>query len=142
MEITLNRQPVYSPTQSALGAFLGGPLAAIVFIRHNFKALRNAEAEKNTVLWGGAILLGLILLLSVLPAEFPNMVVPLITVLVTRMVVEKYQFTKQAITASESLTFHSNWRVFLVGLASLVAMLVILLVVFVVLEMLGVVSFE
>ena len=116
----MNKQPVYSPGQAALGSFLGGPLASVVFVRRNFQALGNSEAEKKTLLFGAILLLALLGLLPFLPDRFPNMAFPIATIVATRAIVEKYQFTKQAIAESTSLAFQSNWRVFFVALLCLV----------------------
>lgn len=56
------------------------------------------------------------------------MVIPIITIVFTRFIIEKHQFTKEKIATTEELSFHSNWRVFGVGMASLLIMLVVIIV--------------
>ena len=134
----MNKQPVYSPTQAALGAFLGGPLASVLFIKKNFNSLGKPEAEKKTLLYGTALSLALIGLLPFLPEQFPNMAIPIATVVTTRAIVEKHQFRKQAISDSETLTFQSNWRVLWVALACLLVFFVAIVAVTIVLDSLGI----
>ncbi len=105
------KRKVYSPTQAAIGTFIGGPLASLIFIKQNYKALKNHEAERKTLLIGGLSCLVVLAALPFLPEKFPNMVIPIITIAITRAWVEQKQFTKAAIEASEELDFHSNWNV-------------------------------
>src|SRR6478752_8025106 len=93
----LDRVQVYSPTQAATGAFLGGPLAAIYFIKANYRALGNSAAEKNVTFYGLLATLALMALLPFLPEKFPSMAIPIATLMVTRKLVKQYQFSKHAI---------------------------------------------
>lgn len=136
----MNKQRVYSPTQAALGSFLGGPLASVVFLRWNFQALGNKDAENKTIIFGSIFILALIGILPFLPDKFPNMVIPLATVLGTRMIVEKNQFTKQTISESDSLEFTSNWRVLWVSLLCLFSFFVVAMAVILGLSYLGIVK--
>jgi len=113
----LDSEHVYSPTQAALGAVIGGPLASVMFIKNNFRVLGNAEGERKTLMYGALVLMVLLGAAPFLPEKFPNMAIPLATVIATRFIVEKHQFTKQSIIESGYLTFHSNWRVAGIGLA-------------------------
>jgi hypothetical protein len=112
---------VYSPTQAAMGAFLGGPLASIILLRYNYRALGNTAGENAVLRYGVVALIALLCVLPFLPDKFPNMLIPLATIIATRSLVEKHQFTKQAIQASDEFSFQSNWRVFWIGIASLIA---------------------
>ena len=134
----MEKQRVYSPTQAASGAFLGGPIAAVLFLKQNFRALGNPSGESKIRIYGAAFVLLVFGIAPFLPEEFPNMAIPLATVITTRLVVEKYQLSKQAIVESELLEFHSNWRVLGVSLACLVASFAILFVVIVGLDAFGI----
>lgn len=134
----MNKQAVYSPTQAALGSFLGGPLASVIFIKHNYRVLGNSEAEKKTLLYGAVLLAALIGLLPFLPDRFPNMAIPIATIFATRAIIEKYQFTKRAIADSSSLTFQSNWRVVWLSLSCLVLFLLAAIAVMLGLDYLGI----
>jgi hypothetical protein len=43
---------MYSPGQIAGGAFLGGPVGALYFLRANFIAMGNARLAATTLLYG------------------------------------------------------------------------------------------
>lgn len=115
----LSRTPVYSPNQCSFGAFLGGPLASIWCIRRNFQVLGEAEAVRKTSLYGALVMAALFILMPMLPDRFPNFVIPLVTIIMTRGFVQAYQSSKQAIAESELLAFRSNWSVLGVGLSCL-----------------------
>lgn len=134
----MEKQRVYSPTQAASGAFLGGPIAAVLFLKQNFRALGNPNGESKVRIYGAAFVLLVFGIAPFLPEEFPNMAIPLATVITTRLVVEKYQVSKQAIVESELLEFHSNWRVLGVSLACLVASFAILFALIVGLDAFGI----
>lgn len=131
---------VYSPTQASLGAFLGGPIASAYFIKQNFSALNDEESVKNTNKYGSFIIAFLFVILAFLPENLPNMVIPIMTIISTRILVEKYQFKKEDILKSTELDFHSNWRVFFVGLISLVVFIVIGVTLLVVFDLVGITS--
>ncbi len=131
---------VYSPTQASLGAFLGGPIGAAYFIRQNFSALNDEEAVKNTNKYGSFIIAFLFVILAFLPENLPNMVIPIMTIVSTRILVEKYQFKKEDILKSTELDFHSNWRVFFVSLISLIVFIVIGVTLLVVFDLVGITS--
>lgn len=134
----MEKQRVYSPTQAASGAFLGGPIASVFFLKQNFRALGNASGESKALIYGAALVLLLLGVLPFLPDKFPNMAIPLATVIATRTLVEKYQVTKQTVVDSELLEFHSNWRVFTVSLACMIAFFVLVFAVILGLDALGI----
>jgi len=114
----MSQNKVYSPTQAALGSFIGGPIASIYFIKQNYHAINRNEFASKALTYGGAIVVFLVALLPFLPENFPNMIIPLVTVVLTRVIVEKYQFDRKQIVEDESLNFHSGWQVFIVGVVS------------------------
>jgi hypothetical protein len=136
----MNGKKVFSPTQAAAGAFLGGPMAAVYFIKQNFGALENTDLVKKTYILGTVIVALLVLVLPFLPESFPNMAIPIATIISTRLLVENLQFKKEDISNNENLDFHSNWRVFFIGLISLVIFMVIAISFMMILEVLGVTS--
>lgn len=131
---------VYSPTQAALGAFLGGPIASAYFIKQNFFALKDDESIKKTNLFGSLAIAFILVILPFLPENFPNMLIPIITIVSTKLLIEKFQFKKEDISNSEDLDFQSNWRVFFVGLISLIIFLVIIASLMLVLDTLGILN--
>lgn len=134
----LKNKKVYSPTQAAAGAFIGGPLASVVFLKHNFRVLENPTGERNTLIYGALVLVAILAILPFLPERFPNLAIPLATIVVTRLLVEKYQATKESVLQSESLEFQSNWLVFGIGLACMIIFLVLVFALFFALDSLGI----
>lgn len=115
----MSQSKVFSPVQAAVGAFLGGPLASTIFISQNFSALNEPEKKSTTLIAGAIIIIALIAVSLNLPENFPGLIFTIATIVATRLIVEKKQFTKEKIDESEQLTFHSNWLVFGIGMLSL-----------------------
>lgn len=115
----MSQSKVFSPVQAAVGAFLGGPLASTIFISQNFSALNEPEKKSTTLIAGTIIIIALIAVSLNLPENFPGLIFTIATIITTRLIVEKKQFTKETIEESEQLTFHSNWLVFGIGMLSL-----------------------
>ena len=136
----MNKQRVYSPGQAAAGSFLGGPLVSIIFLRHNFKVLGNTEGENRTLLFGAIVMLAFIGALPFLPDKFPNMAIPLATIIATRSIVAKYQFTKQDIIESPAMALQSNWRVFWLGLVCAVITFVAIMALMLGLDYFGIIK--
>jgi len=116
---------LYSPAQAACGALLGGPVGLIYFLRANFKALGNERLEKNTLIYGCILVVALVVALPLLPDKFPSAPFTVGYVVAARQIAEKFQMTKQAILNSSQYGFHSNWRVFGIGLLTLVGSAVV-----------------
>lgn len=129
---------VYSPTQAALGAFLGGPFASLYFLKTNFEVLKSEKSKKNTIALGSIIIFSLLLILPFLPDNFPNIVIPLLTVTITKALVEKFQFTKEDIEISEGLKYQSNWGILWTSIICLVLLLIAVTVFILIIEILGV----
>lgn len=120
----MEQERVYSPNQAAIGAFVGGPLVSVLFIKRNFKALGNSSGERKTLLYGVIVILLFLCILPTLPKSLPNMLIPLITIVVTRSIVE-YQIKKQDVAVANVPLFQSNWRVFWVSLGCMVLSLLV-----------------
>ena len=133
---------VYSPTQAALGSFIGGPIGSFYFIKQNFKILGRENAIKKTTTIGGIVIIVFLLILPFIPENLPNFLIPFFTIIITRLIVEKYQFNKGMIIADETLAFHSNWRVFFIGVIALLITLVLIAFVLVLFAMLGIAAVE
>jgi hypothetical protein len=114
-----NKAKIYSPTQVACGT-IGGPVGLIYFLHSNFLTLGNDKLKKNTLVYGGLFLLALVVILPFLPDEIPSTPFTILYIVIARLIAEKYQMTKSAIIDSDDFEFHSNWRVLLFGLLSLV----------------------
>ncbi|WP_076414438.1 hypothetical protein [Shewanella sp. UCD-KL12] len=128
---------VYSPTQAALGSFLGGPFASLYFLKTNFEVLKSEKSKKNTIALGSIIIFCLLLILPFLPDNFPNMIIPILTVTITKALVEKFQFTKEDIEISEGLKYQSNWGILWTSIICLVLLLIAVTVFILIIEGLG-----
>ena len=133
----MSQNKVYSPTQAALGSFIGGPIASVYFVFQNYHAINKAELASKALTFGGAIVVFLVALLPFLPDDFPNMVIPLVTVVLTRVMVEKYQFDRKTIVEDENLNFHSGWRVFIIGVISFCLFIVSAMSFLILMDLLG-----
>ena len=102
---------VFSPGQGSVGTFLGGPLAGVYFIRANFLAKGDSKRALLATIWGIVVCAGILLALPFLPEKMPGFIVPLAYTITARLIIERAQFTKAQIVDSDTLTFHSNWRV-------------------------------
>lgn len=131
----MSEDKMYSPVQAALGAFLGGPIASTYFISKNYDTMNNDNASKQSLVIGSIIVFALLGILPFLPDNFPNLVIPIMTIVATRLIIEKNQLTKEKIEEDDTLSFHSNWLVFGIGLASLFVMYVAITVVIALLEL-------
>ncbi|MGM8936228.1 hypothetical protein ACS8E9_15335 [Pseudomonas neustonica] len=121
----MSTQAVYSPNQAAAAAFLGGPLAGLYFLKHNFRVLQRTEQEQLTVRYGGIFMVAMMAILPFIPESVPGLPFAVAFVVVSRMLVEKYQFSKQDIIDAPELEFQSNWLVFGVSLLCMVIFLAI-----------------
>tara|TARA_R110000868_G_scaffold13345_9_gene62327 strand:+ start:1339 stop:1755 length:417 start_codon:yes stop_codon:yes gene_type:complete len=121
----LSTQAVYSPTQAALGTFLGGPLAGLYYLKHNFRVLNRNEQEQQTVRYGGMFMVALLAVLPFIPEQVPGLPFAIAFVVVARMLVEKYQFSKQDIIDAPELDFQSNWLVMGVSIVSMLIFLAV-----------------
>lgn len=134
--MTMEKTKFYSPIQAATGS-LFGPLAAVYFINNNFEAMNKKEASKKTILFGSIITILLILISLYLPDNFPSIALTIPIIFTTKFIVEKYQYTKEAITENENLEFHSEWRLFFISLACLAIYFVLAFALLIPLNMLG-----
>ena len=121
----MSTQAVYSPTQAALGTFLGGPLAGLYYLKHNFRVLNRNEQEQQTVRYGGMFMVALLAVLPFIPEQVPGLPFAIAFVVVARMLVEKYQFSKQDIIDAPELDFQSNWLVMGVSIVSMLIFLAV-----------------
>ena len=123
---TAHSARLYSPTQVACGT-IGGPVGLIYFLKANFAALGNDRLESKTLLYGGLLILALLVILPFLPEKVPSSPFTIAYILTARHVASKYQMTKQAIAESPVYDFHSNWRVLGLGLLCLIASAIVIM---------------
>jgi uncharacterized membrane protein len=123
-----NAVKLYSPAQAACGALVGGPVGLIYFLWANFTALGNRPAAKKTIAYGALLILGLLIVLPFLPERFPSSPFTVAYIIMARQIAQQYQKTKQEIADSPEYDFHSNWRVFGLGLLCLVGSVLVIVV--------------
>lgn len=102
---------LYSPTQVGLGAFFGGPFAAIYFLKGNFDALQEFEFSRRVAIIGAVACVVMLAVIPFLPDNVPNNLFPLFYLIPTVLTVKKYHPTKKEIQASERYSFQSSWKV-------------------------------
>jgi hypothetical protein len=117
---------IYTPTQAAMGALLGGPVGVVYFLWANFNTLQKHTAASNTLKLGvmGIAAIGVSIIL--LPEDFPSLPFTILYVMTSGWVARKYQPSKETIAESEQFSLHSNWRVFGLGLLCLLGSTVVL----------------
>ena len=129
--------PLFSPNQVMAGAFLGGPVGLIWFLRENFVTLGDDALAKKSLMFGGVWMLVLVILLLLLPQGLPSLPISIAYMAVGHQLATKYQMTRAGIDASARYTFHSSWRVFGLGVLCLVASMILVVGPVLLLEMLG-----
>lgn len=123
---TLGDIPIYSPRQVMTGAFLGGPVGLIWFLRANFLTLGDDRLARNSLIFGAILILALLLILPMLPPKFPSQPITLAYMIAGQQIAIKLQMTREAISTSTRFTFQSNWRVVGLGLLCLVVSVILL----------------
>ncbi len=135
--INLTDVKVYSPTQIACGALVGGPIGLIYFLMTNFSLLNDDVGKRNVLYAGIAFIIALLFILPMLPDDFPNSPFTVAYVVVARLVAEKYQMTKKAIIESEQHQFQSSWKAFGISLICLLGSALVVLVPLLILDTFG-----
>jgi hypothetical protein len=135
----LKPNKLYSLTQIALGTYLGGPLAAIYFLKGNFDVLGKEGMSKKTLQIGLAVSLILIIILPFLPEATPNTIIPMLYLIPVIMIVKKHQISKDVIIGSDEYDFQSSWKVFGMSIAWMIAFLLITILFMGILESAGII---
>ena len=131
---------IYSPIQIAAGTYLGGPLAAIYFLKGNFDTLGKDEYSNKTILIGSIFSIILIAVIPFIPENTPNSLIPFLYLTPVMMVVKNYQLTKKEILESSEYSFQSSWKVFGMSLVWMLVFLVVAITYMFVLDSAGVIS--
>lgn len=130
--------PVYSPRQVAAGAFIGGPVGLIYFLRENFLALGDVDKARKSLIWGVVLIVALLLLLPLLPDKFPSIAFTVGYMAAGQQIASTQQLTREAIDASTLYTVPSNWRVFGKGLLCMFGSMVVIFTPILLLGLMGV----
>lgn len=119
----VGEEKLYSPGQVAGAAFLGGPLAGCWLMAANYSEFGNEGARRQTLIWGVLGTLAVLGLSLVLPARFPNSVLPVAYALVLRQAAVGLQGTQFEQHLAAGGQKHSWWRVVGISLVCLVVVL-------------------
>ncbi len=133
---------IYSPNQIAIGTFLGGPLAAIFFLKRNFDTLGKEELSKQTLKIGLVVSLIIIAILPYLPEATPSILIPMLYLFPTIMVVKTFQISKDEIMNAEEYSFQSSWKVFGISLGWMLVFLVASILFMFLLESVGMLNLD
>ncbi|PPK50029.1 hypothetical protein [Marinobacter persicus] len=117
----MDEKKLLSPAQIAGGAFWGGPLATVYYLRRNYLALGRDDYAQKTLVYGVLFVIALLVLLPFIPESFPNLVIPLAYCFAARQIASSTQMGKVQIEEAEGYTFESNWKIFGVGILTLLA---------------------
>jgi len=117
---------IYSPTQVACGAFVGGPVGLIYFLMSNFDSLGKYTAKNKVFYAGIALLIILTAVFIVLPENFPSFPFTVGYIVAARYIADNHQLKKNEIDESDKYDFQSGWKVF--GISLLCALGSILLI--------------
>ncbi|WP_221932910.1 hypothetical protein [Thalassotalea sp. PS06] len=131
---------IYSPTQVAVGTFLGGPVGLMYFLMSNFGTLQKHDSKQKTLYAGIGLIVLLLLTMPFLPDDFPSLPFTVAYVIIARYVADNQQMKKQEIVESDNYVFQSNWKVLGMGLLSIVGSMLAILGPLLVLEFTGVIS--
>jgi hypothetical protein len=128
---------VYSPVQIACGSLLGGPVAAVYFLRANFLVLGKSLEAMQTLVWGIVFNIMLLSLLLVFQNNLPGLLIPLAYSYAAQFIAMKYQLPYEAIDKSAQYTFQSNWRVVRISFIIAVLYTIVLMAIIYSLDSLG-----
>jgi hypothetical protein len=88
------------PRQVAAGAFIGGPVGLIYFLRENFLALGNFEQARKSMIKGAVPIIALLLMLPVLPDKLPSVAFTIGYMVAVQHIASTQQLTRDAINES------------------------------------------
>lgn len=137
-----NQIKIYSPNQIAAGSFWGGSIAAFYFLYRNYVSLGNDHYARTTIYIGSIVTILIFAIIPFLPDSFPNLILPLSYTVAAQQICINTQLTKEDIQTSNDYTFASNWKVFGIGLFTLMLSLAIIIVLLLSLESFGMISLE
>lgn len=122
----MEKAKLYTSGQAFAASFLGGPMAMTYVLWKNFQLLGNIGGARHTLIWGTVFVVVILLIAPFIPSGVPSYALPVLYAVPARLVVEKYQLSKQAILQSDKYGIRSVWNVaavtvgFLLGFAVLI----------------------
>ena len=121
----MEAKKVLSPAQIAGGSFWGGPIATVYYLRKNYLATGNKELAQKALLYGTLFIIFMLGLIPFLPEKFPSIALHLAYCLAARQIAKTTQLKKEQIEGSEEYTFESNWKIFGVGILTMLIWLIL-----------------
>ena len=106
---------LYTPVQTAVATFLGGPLILYYCMKNNYKVLGNKRGERKTNIYGFIGITAYLSLMPLLPENFPSIAILVSITAYAYTATKTYQMEGQDIVKSNLYDPKSNWNVFLVG---------------------------
>ena len=134
------KKKMYSPMQITMGTILGGPLAAMYFLKSNFDALLKFDESKRTIIISILVSIALIAVIPFLPKKFPNTIIPILYLTPALWINKKHQLTKESILKSEEYGLQSNWKVLWLSILWLLAFFIPALVILFILNSIGIIK--
>jgi len=131
-EIQLDNQrdlltKLYSDKAIGIATFIGGPLAAGILVRQNFKNLGRSDLAKSTLFISIISTILLIVIIFSIPEQIidkiPNIIIPSIYTGIIYLIVDKYQGQTLKIHKENGGLFYSNWKAAGVGAVSMIVFL-------------------
>jgi ABC-type Fe3+ transport system permease subunit len=120
---------IYKKGHLQLAAFFGGPLTIVYIIAENYKQLGHPEKIKKT--WIIGICLCIVFLVAVFllstTSKTPNIIVPLICILVGTAIMQTWQGAEIKQHIDSGGLIYSMWRALLIGIIGLVITMILIL---------------
>ncbi|WP_346838129.1 hypothetical protein [Microbulbifer sp. SAOS-129_SWC] len=122
------REPgeIYSPNQITAGSFLGGPIAAIYFLRSNYLIIGKLEHAKKVLVFGILFIIILIGIIPFVPENLPNLFIPFVYTLAAKQIAAATQPSREEIDKDTRYSFPSNWKVLGITLISAIIFIIVL----------------
>jgi hypothetical protein len=119
----LAQTKIYSPNQVLAVSFLGGPMAMVYALWKNFQNLEDRHGMHQILFWGSIFIVAMMLFAPLMPATWPDYVLPFAYSFAAWSLAERHQMTKQAIADSQTYEFQTAGNVIAVSILFLLAMM-------------------
>ena len=86
---------LYTPVQVGIGTYIGGPFAAMYFLKGNFDVLDKPELSKKVIAIGIAFSIVLFAALPFVPENVPNNVIPIMYLVPVLLMMKKSSANKE-----------------------------------------------
>lgn len=84
---------------------IGGPLATIHALKHNFDTLENTTGTRMVIRWGIAGIVVMLSMLPFVPPDFPQFIMPLAYSFGAKLVASQFQLSREQIAADARYDF-------------------------------------